>query len=132
DGIRDRNVTGVQTCALPIWICSARAESVCDTMSFPSPLRVSVRGTACSRTPDEGGESPGGRVPSVGEQLGALQCAATVRGDLFDTGPAQLGRHGSEHVHPGGPVTGGAGRLGGPSGGFLLHLGGHFVTFPTN
>src|SRR5699024_12005089 len=24
DGIRDRNVTGVQTCALPIWVGSAR------------------------------------------------------------------------------------------------------------
>src|SRR5699024_11758635 len=31
DGIRDRNVTGVQTCALPIWswgvVCSARSSS---------------------------------------------------------------------------------------------------------
>src|SRR5699024_11706979 len=26
DGIRDRNVTGVQTCALPIWVVLARIE----------------------------------------------------------------------------------------------------------
>src|SRR5699024_11217286 len=27
DGIRDRNVTGVQTCALPIWVCSTKTVS---------------------------------------------------------------------------------------------------------
>src|SRR5699024_12028487 len=28
DGIRDRNVTGVQTCALPIWFCSCPLDSL--------------------------------------------------------------------------------------------------------
>src|SRR5437868_8669576 len=41
DGIRDRNVTGVQTCALPIWISS----------SSRALFRASSSGQAGSRTP---------------------------------------------------------------------------------
>src|SRR5215211_8673916 len=37
DGIRDHCVTGVQTCALPIWPRTARAEVACDEL-LPEPL----------------------------------------------------------------------------------------------
>src|SRR5699024_12144676 len=37
DGIRYRNVTGVQTCALPI---SVRASNVCSEVVLDEPLRV--------------------------------------------------------------------------------------------
>src|SRR6266704_4792200 len=46
DGIRDRNVTGVQTCALPIWpagVESTRllrevAEKICRRIEWPTPV----------------------------------------------------------------------------------------------
>src|SRR5699024_11376215 len=42
DGIRDRNVTGVQTCALPIYLALGdsytQGESVCESCSFPMQL----------------------------------------------------------------------------------------------
>src|SRR5699024_12144258 len=37
DGIRDRNVTGVQTCALPIWGCACRAERAGPGVAIASP-----------------------------------------------------------------------------------------------
>src|SRR5699024_11318982 len=48
DGIRARNVTGVQTCALPIWPCSACAPgnspgARCERGVAPYPHRDAVR-----------------------------------------------------------------------------------------
>src|SRR5699024_8044231 len=58
DGIRDRNVTGVQTCALPIWPCwiiSSRADfaapgaAVADTRGCRrTAVRCAPRSTSCS------------------------------------------------------------------------------------
>src|SRR5699024_12225288 len=73
DGIRDRNVTGVQTCALPIWCDPAvwqrnrrllgvgLLETCCRNLPVQSGARQ--RGIACAvRLPD----SRGRRQPSVG------------------------------------------------------------------
>src|SRR5207249_6854575 len=47
DGIRDRNVTGVQTCALPICRCRCRASrSTCDALPEPSPMGWAEEGWA--------------------------------------------------------------------------------------
>src|SRR5205807_5777505 len=50
DGIRDYKVTGVQTCALPIFIHFGGGHCVCDGLCFPRPLGyrsgISGRGAA--------------------------------------------------------------------------------------
>src|SRR5207249_5269092 len=47
DGIRDRNVTGVQTCALPIWDCSwARPLAPASVSAPPASSTETETGTA--------------------------------------------------------------------------------------
>src|SRR5207249_9109851 len=49
DGIRDRNVTGVQTCALPIcFVALAKAQSLCPDTPF-----IFVSGTHTKEAADE-------------------------------------------------------------------------------
>src|SRR5437868_7317721 len=62
DGIRDRNVTGVQTCALPIFI----AESMLEMSRLPTPIICVVIG--------EGG-SGGALGIGVGDRVSLLQYA---------------------------------------------------------
>src|SRR5437868_15463743 len=62
DGIRDRNVTGVQTCALPIFI----AESMLEMSRLPTPIICVVIG--------EGG-SGGALGIGVGDRVAVLQYA---------------------------------------------------------
>src|SRR5699024_11337978 len=55
DGIRDRNVTGVQTCALPIYVHPGPLVLRTDPLKFPSPATdrdrtVSRRSEPSSRT----------------------------------------------------------------------------------
>src|SRR5437868_14157619 len=62
DGIRDRNVTGVQTCALPIFI----AESMLEMSRLPTPVICVVIG--------EGG-SGGALGIGVGDKVAMLEHA---------------------------------------------------------
>src|SRR5699024_11293884 len=50
DGIRDRNVTGVQTCALPIWVRNTRGRWSMQPVPGGYKIRpYSVDGGACGR-----------------------------------------------------------------------------------
>src|SRR5437773_7603082 len=69
DGIRDRDVTGVQTCALPIWDVQAerRVAFVVDDLASIQPWVVrgiEIRGTADAI--DDGGQSLG---PGFGTEM---------------------------------------------------------------
>src|SRR5690606_41050763 len=48
DGIRDFHVTGVQTCALPIWLAatSARPDSLRSSRAMRAPRRARLRATS--------------------------------------------------------------------------------------
>src|SRR5207253_6814782 len=63
DGIRDGHVTGVQTCALPIWSCRLllRFECLCPTMQPAQQLAVSCR----HRLPRAGLLRHGNNLPSL-------------------------------------------------------------------
>src|SRR5699024_12159975 len=61
DGIRDRNVTGVQTCALPIW---AAASSAAGRQAATSPGR-------CEDAAQMGPARPG-RVPATARHAAGL------------------------------------------------------------
>src|SRR5207249_6187953 len=82
DGIRDRNVTGVQTCALPIYpgaelVAAARARDV-NVVTVPGPTAVaaalSVSGLAADRylflgfLPRKGGERRRSEERRVGKE----------------------------------------------------------------
>src|SRR5207249_5978819 len=88
DGIRDRNVTGVQTCALPIW-----------EISPFGPFTVTVRPATCAVTPWGSGtgflpmrDMP---LPDHREQL-----AAHAGGTGFAVRHQALGRREDGHPEP--------------------------------
>src|SRR5437868_10898330 len=54
DGIRDRNVTGVQTCALPI--CCARILKSGTKRAWPGTWRSARRASACIRSEEHTSE----------------------------------------------------------------------------
>src|SRR5699024_11806714 len=73
DGIRDRNVTGVQTCALPIWEPPAlETPEVPSHTSSPAPGAVSVpldghvanQGPGRRNTPRVTSKTPGHATPT--------------------------------------------------------------------
>src|SRR5207249_8851138 len=66
DGIRDRNVTGVQTCALPIFRAQERAGEV--HVEHPLPL-VSIEEVRRSTTRDPGRGDDGVDSPVLGDHL---------------------------------------------------------------
>src|SRR5437667_5900154 len=70
DGIRDRDVTGVQTCALPISFWSAvRTAAICDIIfacETSSSIWVFARASAAART------AASSKVPLIGS--GSLSC----------------------------------------------------------
>src|SRR5690606_40928322 len=84
DGIRDFHVTGVQTCALPIWAapCLRRTcklglptngrRATCDCCDLPRRRRDIVRSAACSGNGTAGGRS-GPAVPRRTE-IGRASC----------------------------------------------------------
>src|SRR5438067_10589985 len=74
DGIRDRNVTGVQTCALPIWISSI------------SPRERSSRPRRCLR--DQTIADCGLRIAD----LAGTAVAAVTASVLLDRQDSQIGR----------------------------------------
>src|SRR5262249_57967180 len=81
DGIRDWSVTGVQTCALPIWV----SPSTTATSRRPSAAPTVRRKRAPSRTRTETGRWRGilGRVPqaalpTLGAEIGRASCRERV------------------------------------------------------
>src|SRR5437868_7924138 len=82
DGIRDRNVTGVQTCALPIWICSRP---------------IMARGPAVERAII-------GREQILGERQmrgHALQLAPEAPAHAFRSEERRVGKECSSRMSPG-------------------------------
>src|SRR5438067_3188958 len=72
DGIRDRNVTGVQTCALPIW-CRGRARRA--LLRPPEPGARAGRGDG--RHDPGSAHLRGPRLPrghGVGSEIGRASC----------------------------------------------------------
>src|SRR5207249_8058638 len=94
DGIRDRNVTGVQTCALPIWR-SAEAPGLRWTLhghegGNAGHSQGSTYGAHCGRGPNrggDGGKGPGQREPATAkrapdsepEKIGRASCRERVK-----------------------------------------------------
>src|SRR5207248_6446937 len=86
DGIRDRTVTGVQTCALPISIerrfQRLQAEALLDAgVTLADPARIDVRGTlACGR---DVAIDPGclfeGAVSLADDEIGRASCRERVK-----------------------------------------------------
>src|SRR5699024_11265521 len=66
DGIRDRNVTGVQTCALPILLCprSGSHASIPQTRPLFWSGTTSCASDTPNRAPVSGGAAPRRRWPS--------------------------------------------------------------------
>src|SRR5437868_14118458 len=54
DGIRDRNVTGVQTCALPIWCIGPTPMPTCSRPSSVSRRWTDTPSSSPSRSPSRG------------------------------------------------------------------------------
>src|SRR5207248_3848120 len=54
DGIRDRTVTGVQTCALPIWLFRPRCGAALPRLPAQLPQRAAARDIAARRGPVHG------------------------------------------------------------------------------
>src|SRR5690606_41063410 len=102
DGIRGFHVTGVQTCALPIWTSRARARAACTTTSplpapskssYPKPsnsfapyhappARAPISATASTHRSEERRAGKGRRSwggPQLGEQIRPTQVHATER-----------------------------------------------------
>src|SRR5207249_7231943 len=76
DGIRDRNVTGVQTCALPI--CADRARGA-NAARLPSGARGAPASRPRGPRPSAGvphPHPPGGRAP--GAEIGRASCRERV------------------------------------------------------
>src|SRR5207248_4181583 len=74
DGIRDRTVTGVQTCALPIsWRVPELRLTTCD--AAPAPARLRSRGPAWSRRP-RAPRRPASR--SARREIGRASCRERV------------------------------------------------------
>src|SRR5207249_5048420 len=75
DGIRDRNVTGVQTCALPIYVldCAQRRGDAdqrggVDAAAYDRELRPELRKRACGRKGAGPRERDLGQAAGVPEQ----------------------------------------------------------------
>src|SRR5207248_7935568 len=67
DGIRDRTVTGVQTCALPIWVGSYHSRS-----AGPTGPSTTVRTAARAMGSGPGGGGSGRRPPrQIGRRVDA-------------------------------------------------------------
>src|SRR5207248_6304227 len=85
DGIRDRTVTGVQTCALPISTLSSRhatgdQQQTNSRISF-SKVPLPVNAGACQSTPGRGsGFCVASRFPAVSAG-GKLSCSAKARSE---------------------------------------------------
>src|SRR5699024_12138081 len=93
DGIRDRNVTGVQTCALPILAGIRPGGYRCGVETDPGPgTRLSRPGTEPAR--------PGGRARrfrhGVGDGLGAVHVA---KGRSEERRVGKEGRSGGAEVY---------------------------------
>src|SRR5688572_33245007 len=74
DGIRDLTVTGVQTCALPILICSKRSRP-CRRCSAPSPSPTACRPRRCKPSASRSPASPASRSRSEERRVGK-ECRA--------------------------------------------------------
>src|SRR2546427_5756538 len=79
DGIRDLTVTGVQTCALPIWfgvpkwLCSSGISSCATMMSSSKALRMDRLRMACNMAGDcSAGACAIGSIPQFGK--GTFTC----------------------------------------------------------
>src|SRR5690606_41849179 len=75
DGIRDFHVTGVQTCALPIWPAAAAGGGVERVPGLRVVHRVGVAGTRGGRVAD-------GDLPGLGE-IGRASCRERVQVSVF-------------------------------------------------
>src|SRR5437868_14271528 len=75
DGIRDRNVTGVQTCALPIWhgVGRSRTTPCPRAVALTSLLRRGVRVNS-----SRGGPPPPARRRRLFLQIGRASCRERV------------------------------------------------------
>src|SRR5207249_5478086 len=95
DGIRDRNVTGVQTCALPIWSTGSTIRSPGSSGFFPdriglfgAELKISSLQESPSRREGIGegdvfrgpqSASPSPRPLPSGEEIGRASCRERVQ-----------------------------------------------------
>src|SRR5699024_11848437 len=91
DGIRDRNVTGVQTCALPILYESALppigviGDTSCSLLPQVSLITCSISSTRLPSTPDKNVVLPALKNPPVVE-IGRASCMERILyWDLFIT-----------------------------------------------
>src|SRR6478735_1221909 len=95
DGIRDYKVTGVQTCALPIWAEGAHADSLLwgENAARPScsPTRLPGTPRAVYRTPPVGFR-PRGRDPGAGRP-GGEGCVNTPAAAPFRARGGRAVRH---------------------------------------
>src|SRR5919112_1610675 len=85
DGIRDIGVTGVQTCALPIWsTTSTRKSSIAMYSSSSAGRAMRWISSMNSTSPGARFESIAARSPdrSIAAPLGALQHEVELPGDL--------------------------------------------------
>src|SRR5699024_11732535 len=68
DGIRDRNVTGVQTCALPIFPASGSQTSIISEGIIPSDQKESFPTTGSNNRPKPCGPKSRAKNPPITEE----------------------------------------------------------------
>src|SRR2546427_303231 len=107
DGIRDLTVTGVQTCALPIWfgvpkwLCSSGISSCATMMSSSKALRMDRLRMACNMAGDcSAGACAIGSIPQFGK--GTFTCHIPKQAPAIAAGPQAapgLGSSWSDEFH---------------------------------
>src|SRR6266850_5395226 len=102
DGIRDYKVTGVQTCALPIWPCQPGAPSLntVTTSSAPSPSASSTETWPASFVPTSWTAGPPRCSISTGPAPGRTEAIIRVRPALamWRTETTSTGRRTAEYT----------------------------------
>src|SRR5690606_40037693 len=79
DGIRDFHVTGVQTCALPIWMLASRSMMRSRTLSQPVIRPATAPAAVAAMVAENGSTPPAMRVAATAPPSGKLP--STVRSD---------------------------------------------------